>query len=314
MRFICVIFFAFTIFLAGDFGFLHNGERCFDHSSCLIEENSNKLKFINSKVNQIGDWTRFQLKDFIQIKRFEPQISTANSYFVSGGNFLIHLYNDEKCLITAQIGANSSQASYSTTGNIGISYRYFPFSYESFDEDSVMIGYNVFQDSNFASSELTRGGAGIESWFDWIKLSANYYFPISGDDKTKNVRSATGWDTKLKAYLPFYRNLSFSGSYSKWYGDELEVLGTNYNGNVDIYSYSVAYEPFPLFSLYYKQFGNTQTQEDMEFGLNLNYRLGVPLKSQLDHSKPSSKNYIKHSKYDFVNRQNHIVLENLKAK
>ncbi len=102
-------------------------------------------------------------------------------------------------------------------GNFGLGQRFFP-------ADNFALGYNLFLDQDFSRSH-TRGGAGLEAWYDWLRLSANYYTPLSDwkdskdyDARLVEERPAEGFDARLTGYLPFYRSLALTGALEKWRG------------------------------------------------------------------------------------------------
>lgn len=44
--------------------------------------------------------------------------------------------------------------------------------------DGWLLGYNTFYD-NLLDENLPRGGLGAEAWGEYLRLSANYYQPLS---------------------------------------------------------------------------------------------------------------------------------------
>jgi hypothetical protein len=69
------------------------------------------------------------------------------------------------------------------------------------------------------------------------------------DSRLVEERPAEGWDARLKAYLPFYRNVAFTGAYTQWYGDHVGMFGhSNLEKDPRVWSYGVGYTPVPLVS------------------------------------------------------------------
>ena len=109
-----------------------------------------------------------------------------------------------------------------------------------------MIGYNAFFDNDFTRSHQ-RGGAGIEVQYDRLRFAPNYYFPLSGwkgsydfDSRFIEERPAEGWDARVKAYLPFYRNVALTGAYTQWDGDHVGMFGhSNLEKDPRVWSYGL---------------------------------------------------------------------------
>lgn len=119
------------------------------------------------------------------------------------GDFLYPIYDSERTAVFTQIGLRTMTGD-RVIGNFGLGQRFFP-------AESFALGYNVFLDQDFSRNH-TRGGVGVEGWYDWVRLSANYYTPLSGwrdskdyDHRLVEERPAEGYDARLTGYLPFYQ-------------------------------------------------------------------------------------------------------------
>ena len=144
------------------------------------------------------------------------------------GDALFPWYDGTYTTVFTQIGARSMTDDEKTRwiGNFGLGQRWFPFASgeigsPDYDAGTMMVGYNAFFDYDFTRSHQ-RGGVGAELQYDWLRLSSNYYFPLSDwkgsydfDSSLVEERPAEGWDARIKAYLPFYRNVALTGSYSR---------------------------------------------------------------------------------------------------
>jgi hypothetical protein len=242
--------------------------------------------------------------------------------FQGEGDVLLPFYDSQYTTIFTQIGARSMAVSGGDSngqdrwiGNFGLGQRWFPKATEE-DSGDWMIGYNAFFDNDFTRSHQ-RGGVGVEVQYDWLRLASNYYFPLSGwkgsydfDSRFIEERPAEGWDARLKAYLPFYRNVALTGAYTQWYGDHVGMFGhRNLEKDPRVWSYGVEYTPVPLVSGFINQRSTERGRTDTEFGLNFTYHFGMPWEDQVRHSKVAELRTVSGSRHEFVDRENRIILE-----
>jgi hypothetical protein len=179
-----------------------------------------------------------------------------------------------------------------------------------------MFGYNAFFDNDFTRSHQ-RGGLGLELQYDWLRLASNYYFPLSGwkgsydfDSRFIEERPAQGWDARLKAYLPFYRNVALTGAYTQWYGDHVGMFGPRHlEKNPKVWSWGIEYTPVPLVSGFVTQRSTERGRTDTEFGLNFIWHFGMPWDDQVKHSKVAELRTVSGSRHELVDRENRIILE-----
>ena len=121
---------------------------------------------------------------------------------------------------------------------------------------------------------------------------------------------AEGWDARLKAYLPFYRNVALTGAYSQWYGDHVGMFGADrLEKDPKVWSYGVEYTPIPLVSGFVTQKSTERGRTDTEFGLNFTYHFGMSWEDQTSHSKVAELRTVGGSRHEFVDRENRIILE-----
>lgn len=71
----------------------------------------------------------------------------------------------------------------------------------------------------------------------------------------------------------------------------------------------INYSPFPLMKFNVDHRMGKSNQNDTRFGIDLNYVLGAPLSQQLDSSMLAVSRSLAANRYDFVDRNNNIVLE-----
>jgi hypothetical protein len=107
-----------------------------------------------------------------------------DGHFRGEGDVLLPFCDSQYTTIFTQLGARSMAVSGGKAdgkdrwiGNFGLGQRWFPNATEK-DSGDWMIGYNAFVDNDFTRSHQ-RGGIGLEAQYDWLRLSSNYYFPLS---------------------------------------------------------------------------------------------------------------------------------------
>jgi hypothetical protein len=242
--------------------------------------------------------------------------------FRGEGDVLLPFHDSQYTTIFTQLGARSMAVSGGEDdgndrwiGNFGLGQRWFPNAAEE-DSGNWMLGYNAFFDNDFTRSHR-RAGVGLEAQYDWLHMASNYYFQLSGwkgsydfDSRFIEERPAEGWDARLKAYLPFYRNVALSGAYSQWFGDHVGMFGhRNPEKDPKVWSYGVEYTPVPLLSGFVNQRSTERGKTDTEFGLNVTYHFGMPWDEQIQHSKVAELRTVSGSRHEFVDRENRIILE-----
>ena len=205
-------------------------------------------------------------------------------------------------LTFTQVGV--TEADNSTIGNAGLGQRWFAGNW--------LLGYNAFVDRQFDNG-LQRAGVGTEAWGDFLRFSANYYHPIAGwrdDSSSSQTRLARGYDITTQGYLPFYRQLGVSLTYEQYLGDNVDLFnsGNRYRNPVAV-KVGVNYTPVPLlsFTASHKEGEGGESQD--QFGMKVNYRIGVALSKQLSADNVAEARSLRGSRYDTVERNNTPVLE-----
>ncbi len=238
------------------------------------------------------------------------------------GDVLLPLYDSPHTTIYSQLGMRSMNVDGGQNrwiGNVGLGQRWYPDAVgdgKTVDSGNWMLGYNVFFDYDFTRRHQ-RGSIGVEAQYDWLHLASNLYFPFSGWKNSKDFdgdfikeRAAKGWDVRLKGFVPFYRNVAITGSYSRWSGDHVGMFGPKHlERNPRVWSYGIEYTPVSLVSGYITQHATERGRTDTEIGLRLTYRFGVPGSEQLSHRKVAETRTVHASRHDFVDRENRIILE-----
>ncbi|WP_341516591.1 inverse autotransporter beta domain-containing protein [Citrobacter gillenii] len=190
--------------------------------------------------------------------------------------------------------------------NLGVGIRHFISDY--------MLGVNTFGDYDL-SREHARAGIGAEYWRDFVKLSANGYFRLTGwkdspDVRDYDERPANGWDVRTQGWLPFAPQLGGKLTWEQYYGKDVALFGkNNRQRNPFAVTAGLEYTPIPLLSLNAEQRQGQSGKNDTRMGIGFNYQLGMPWHQQIDPSSVAAMRSLAGSRYDLVDRNNNIVLE-----
>ncbi|EPP4621244.1 inverse autotransporter beta domain-containing protein [Escherichia albertii] len=191
--------------------------------------------------------------------------------------------------------------------NIGLGLRHFT-------TDNAMLGANIFYDYDL-SRHHSRAGLGVEYWRDYMRFGANTYFGLSDWKDSRDIddyleRPANGWDVSAEGWLPVYPQLGASLQFEKYYGKNVGLFGSdNLQENPYAVTGEISYTPVPLVKLSAQHKQGQSNNHDTRFGVEINYRPGVPLAKQLDSENVAVMREVQNRRYDFVERNNNIVLE-----
>ncbi|QWA10982.1 inverse autotransporter beta domain-containing protein [Sodalis ligni] len=219
-------------------------------------------------------------------------------------DLLVPLYENQDAMVFSQWGIRNKD--HRNTGNIGGGVRTF--------HGDWMYGLNTFYDNDFTGKNR-RAGIGAEAWTHYLKLSANSYFRLSNwrqsrDFEDYNERPANGYDLRAEAFLPSHPQLGGKLMYESYRGDEVALFGkNNRQKNPDAFTLGLNYTPFPLLTLGGEHRQGKSGQHDSRISLQINYRLGESWLSQVDPSAVAAGRTLAGSRYDLVERNNHIVLD-----
>ena len=184
-----------------------------------------------------------------------------------------------------------------TTINLGIGKR------KLFDNDTYMLGTNLFIDYQFDESHL-RSGLGLEAISNSLDFIANYYNAISGFKTVSNGREKAldGYDLKLNYHLSSKSNTDFFVQLFEWenpnstYEEKGEKVGmTSSIGNL---AFEIGYL-------------NDNKDNDGLFGsLKVVIPLGEQIKDTIKKDENSIKNSlsVRNKLYMPVQRENKIKL------
>ncbi|HIE7651427.1 inverse autotransporter beta domain-containing protein [Salmonella enterica] len=219
-------------------------------------------------------------------------------------NVLHPWYDTMENMVFSQTGVHRTDAR--TLANLGVGYRHF--------STDNMLGANVFLDYDL-SRDHARAGFGGEYWRNFLKLSANAYVHLSGWKSSPDVedydeRPANGWDVRAEGYFPSYPHLGAKVIYEQYYGDEVALFGKdNRQKDPHAITLGVSYTPVPLLTLTTDEKIGQNGQHDTEIKAELNYRIGEPLRQQLDTAAVTASRSLMGGRYELIDRNNEIVLE-----
>lgn len=219
--------------------------------------------------------------------------------------YLIPWYDGESDLLFSQFSVHHKDGR--TIANVGAGIRH------NINKD-WMLGTNTFYDH-----DITRGhkrlGIGSEAWTHYLKLSGNYYLPLSSWKDSPDLddyeeRPARGWDMRVQTYLPSYPQLGGSVVYEKYYGDQVALFGSDdLQEDPSAVTLGLDYTPVPLVTLRAGYKTDQSEKSEVTVNLDIDYRLNVSLSKQLDGSEVAKMRTLAGSRMDFVDRNNDIVLE-----
>lgn len=150
---------------------------------------------------------------------------------------------------------------------------------------------------------------------DFFKAGANAYTRLtrwkdSPDFVNYEERPANGWDVRTEGYLPAFPGIGGRLVYEQYYGERVGLSGKdNQQKNPMAVTAGLNYSPFPLAKLSADHRMGKGNQNDTRFGIDISYVFGVPLAQQLDPAALAASRSLAANRYDFVERNNNIVLE-----
>ena len=267
--------------------------------------------YVRSSVkNQVVDPLKGAAQDFLGqfgTAQLQFDISDKGSFNNINAKLFSPWYDTEDTLIFTQLSFQEYEHN-RRIGNFGIGQRW------DVADKTWLLGYNVFLDHDFQRSH-NRLGVGVEAWTDYMKFAVNYYHPLSDWKNSKDFddyleRAARGFDVRFQGYLPQYPHLGGSLMYEQYYGEKVALFGKdNLQKDPRAITASIDYTPVPLFTVKAEHKRGQDSKKETKAELTMNYRIGMPLKDQIDPDMVQAARSLKGSRYDLVDRNNYIVLE-----
>ncbi|WP_253383472.1 inverse autotransporter beta domain-containing protein [unidentified bacterial endosymbiont] len=234
------------------------------------------------------------------------QTDNSKALANSSADILFGLHNQENRLDYIQFDTHYQDTD-DMIVNVGLGQRYFL-------KNKSMLGYNVFYDQNM-SSNVTRAGVGVELWRDYFKFAGNAYFALSDwkdSDEMQDYdeKAADGYDLQVEGYLPSYAQLGGHVKYEQYFGDDVALFGTDdLQTDPKAITVGLSYTPVPLvtFAVDYKK--GSDSLDDTAVSLAFNYAFGVPWSEQVSPDAVQARRSLMGSRFDFVDRNNDIVMQ-----
>ncbi|MCX8984574.1 Ig-like domain-containing protein [Citrobacter portucalensis] len=132
----------------------------------------------------------------------------------------------------------------------------------------------------------------------------------SDDVKYYDERPANGFDVRLQGWLPQYPHFGGKFIYEHYFGDEVGLTSEDERErNAWAFTTGVTWTPFPLMTLGIEQSLEKGDESNTRVQMDLAWRLGESLKSQISPDEVASLRELKGSRYSLVERNNVIILE-----
>lgn len=220
-------------------------------------------------------------------------------------DWLVPWYDNDKTVLFTQHSLHRTDSRWQTNNGVGV--RQFT--------DRAMYGVNAFYDYDISQSHA-RLGVGAEYWMNYLRLSANGYYRLSswrsadGLNNDYNARPANGWDVNAEGWLPSYPNIGANLKLEQYYGDEVALFGKD-KRQQDPFATTVGlnWTPFPLLTLGAEHKMGSSGLSDTQAKIDFTWQFGQNLAQQLDPLQVAALRQFNGNRYDFVNRNNNIVLE-----
>ncbi|WP_323084297.1 invasin domain 3-containing protein [Providencia alcalifaciens] len=230
----------------------------------------------------------------------DKKFSVKNSQF----DWLIPWYDQAEFLLFTQHSLHRYDERFHTNNGIGLRH---------FHEKST-IGMNAFIDHDFSHAH-TRAGLGVEYWQNYLKLNANSYFGLTAWKSAPelnhdyNAKPAHGWDIQIEGWLPAYPHLGGNLKYEQYYGDSVALFGkTKRQKNPNAATIGANWTPFPLFTLNASHKLGSEKRSETQAKLQFTWTFGKSLAHHLDPTKVAEARRLSGNRYDFVERNNNIIL------
>ncbi|MDZ5641792.1 inverse autotransporter beta domain-containing protein, partial [Enterobacter sp. A103] len=221
----------------------------------------------------------------------------------SAADVLMPLYDNGHDMLFTQLGGRRHDDR--TTLNGGVGVRLF--------RGKWMYGMNTFFDNDLTGHNR-RVGVGAEAWTDYLKLSANGYFGLTGwhqsrDDEDYDERPADGLDVTANGWLPAYPQIGGKLKYEQYFGDAVGLLDKNTRQkNPKALTVGVSYTPVPLVTMGsdYRKSGG---KDDLQLNAQFTWNFGQSLSEQIAPDGVAFAHSLAGNRTGLVERNNNIVLD-----
>lgn len=231
----------------------------------------------------------------------DRDLSLKNSEF----SWLMPWYDNQHTVLYTQHSIHHSDSRLQTNHGVGI--RQF--------QNEAMFGLNAFYDYDI-SQYHSRLGLGTEYWQDYLKLSANHYFPLSSWRAAKelnhdyNAKPARGWDLHAEGWLPTYPNIGATLKYEQYYGNEVGLFGKDQRQNNPFAAtVGLNWTPFPLITLSTEHKIGNSGLSNTQANIHFTWQFSKNFAQHLEPSEVNEMRQLSRTRYDFVQRNNNIVLQ-----
>ncbi|ENR5393434.1 TPA: inverse autotransporter beta domain-containing protein [Providencia rettgeri] len=253
----------------------------------------------NAAIEEITHWLSKAGNVKVSLN-FDKQLSLKNSHF----DWLIPWYQQTNMLLFTQHSIHNTDGRLQSNNGIGLRH---------FNEQST-VGVNAFFDHDL-SHYHSRLGVGAEYWQDYLKLSANTYFPVSSwrssSELTRayDARPARGWDVQAQGWLPAYPQLGANLKFEQYVGHNVALMGKNkLQEDPTAATLGVNWTPFTLITLGAEHKISSGLQ-DTSAKVQFNWAFDKTFIEQIDPAKVGESRRVSGNRLDFVNRNNNIVLD-----
>ncbi|MEW2740328.1 inverse autotransporter beta domain-containing protein [Providencia sp. PROV130] len=253
----------------------------------------------NAAIEEITYWLSKSGNVKISLN-FDKQLSLKNSHF----DWLIPWYQHANMLLFTQHSIHNTDGRLQTNNGVGLRH---------FNEQST-VGVNAFFDHDL-SHYHSRLGVGAEYWQDYVKLSANTYFPVSSwrssSEQTRayDARPARGWDVQAQGWLPAYPQLGANLKFEQYVGHNVALMGKNkLQEDPTAATLGVNWTPFTLVTLGAEHKISSGLQ-DTSAKVQFNWVFDKNFIEQIDPARVGGSRRVSGNRLDFVNRNNNIVLD-----
>ena len=242
------------------------------------------------------------------LNQFGParlQFNTDRDFRLNGSalDVLLPLYETREMTLFTQWGIRNQD--HRNTANVGLGVRRFL--------DDRMYGVNTFFDNDLTGHNR-RAGIGAEARIDFLKLSVNGYFSLTGWHQSRDFadydeRPANGYDVRAEAWLPYHPQLGGKLLYEQYRGDDVALFGSGRRQkNPYAVTAGLSYTPIPILTLGADYRAGKGGHSDTGLNVQVNYRPGDPWHAQIDPAAVAGMRTLAAGRHDLVERNNQIVL------